>query len=100
MEIAASSVSDEDMTSLKATLLQWRQAVDIGCLSILPPSACVQTCETLTNLATEVHGLLISKSEDGSLDETTFCDYFAAIEQMSAILHGVEQLLKDYTRQR
>lgn len=96
MEIATSDVSEEDITSLKATLLQWRQAVDIGCLSILPPSACVQTCETLAGLALEVHSLLEEKAED----KNVFRDCFAAIEQMSAILHGIEQLLIDYSRQR
>lgn len=87
----------KDLAALKGDLLLWRQSIDIGCLSILPPSTCVETCDTLAALATELNTLMegIEKDEEKAAEVEKCC---GLLDQMNAILYGVEQLLTDYGR--
>jgi len=86
-----------DLVALKGDLLLWRQSIDIGCLSILPPSTCVETCDTLAALANELNTFAegIEKDEEKAAEVEKCC---GLLDQMNAILYGVEQLLIDYGR--
>jgi len=98
MEACLSCVAEPDLDALRGTLLRWRQAVDIGCLSILPPNACVETCDTLAALASQL-SQLPEKAEDPSEAQADVERCFELLGIMNAILYGVEQLLVDYDRQ-
>jgi len=97
MESAQVDMFEKNVSSLEQSLLQWRQAVVIGCFTILPPNAVVENCETLASLAVSLHEHMQGKA---GKDKTLLSDCFHAIKQMREILHGVEQLLSDYSKQR
>lgn len=97
MEACVSHMSIPDFDSLQGELLQWRQSIDIGCLSILPPSSCVEICDTLAALASGLSELPDSckKDEERAAEVERCC---GLLDQMNTILYGVEQLLIDYGR--
>mmetsp|Transcript_5374 Transcript_5374/g.16609 ORF Transcript_5374/g.16609 Transcript_5374/m.16609 type:complete len:945 (+) Transcript_5374:136-2970(+) len=88
---AHKAVEDADVTLLGETLLEWRQAVDVGCLRVSPPDVCVKTCEALSWIALGARGLLEAQQEVQASYE--------AAKQMRAILLAVEQLLEECSRQ-
>jgi NIMA (never in mitosis gene a)-related kinase len=98
MEACLNCLEKVDLDTLKGSLLHWRQAVDLGCLSVLHPSACVETCDTLAALASEI-GQLPNRCDSTEDRESKTETCFDLLGQMNAILYGVEQLLIDYDRQ-
>jgi hypothetical protein len=97
MEACLSHIGEADLQSLHSDLLRWRESIDIGCLSILPPSICVETCDTLASLAADL-GKVPEGCEAGDEQAKQVQRCRALLDQMNEILYGVEQLLSDYTR--
>lgn len=97
MKACLAHIAESDLASLRGSLLQWRQSVDLGCLSILPPSTCVETCDTITSLASDLATLPDSCEDAAERADEIECR-LGLLDQMSAILYGVEQLLLDYGR--
>lgn len=96
-DTALESISKEDVAGFRSALKQWRQAADVGCLSIMPPSVCVDTCEGIGNIALALGNLLKKHAET---DKAFFSECLDALDQLSSILYSIEQLLVDYSKQR
>lgn len=85
------ATGDGDFNRLSEAILEWRQAVDVGCLRVSPPQVCVRACEALSWTAVWARDLL-ENHEDATAS-------FQAVRQMRAILLAVEQLVDECSRQ-
>lgn len=90
IELALKAAKDGDAEALCDTLLRWRQAVDIGCLRISDPTACLHALDVLLQLAS-VHAKLLEDAPDVAASHD-------AARHMGAIIDSVAQLLAERAR--
>jgi len=88
---ARKAVDDRDLATLGQTLLDWRKAVDVGCLRVSPPEVCIRTCQALADVISGSKDLLECHGDAQAS--------FQAVRQCRAILLAVEQLLEECGRQ-
>jgi len=88
---ARKAADDGDLPTLGQTLLDWRKAIDVGCLRVSPPEVCIRTCQALADV--------ISGSKDLLERQEDVHTSFQAVRQCRAILLTVEQLLEECGRQ-
>eukprot|EP00747_Dinoflagellata_sp_TGD_P024978 gnl/TRDRNA2_/TRDRNA2_130927_c0_seq1.p1 gnl/TRDRNA2_/TRDRNA2_130927_c0~~gnl/TRDRNA2_/TRDRNA2_130927_c0_seq1.p1 ORF type:complete len:854 (-),score=169.08 gnl/TRDRNA2_/TRDRNA2_130927_c0_seq1:7-2529(-) len=96
IQSAQQAADAEDLPVLKKSLTRWRQAVDFGYLRVSPPAVCEKTCQALSWLALSTGSFLGEASKRG---EDARSDCLVVVRQMRAILHAVETLLAERSRQ-